>query len=169
MIDFFIDCVPPTVTAQQKGEKTVLRKDWQERKAAGKSTHATRHFKKKAVQEAEEQFIRWLLPHAPNLPIVGAVRFEVRFIWPWRAADLKKRQKGEIKRPVLLKDTKPDTDNLIKLMKDVMTGCRYWYDDGQVAEEDIRKGWGDRPGIHIRVLPCLDDYVPPLCEEDITP
>jgi Holliday junction resolvase RusA-like endonuclease len=39
------------------------------------------------------------------------------------------------------KVTKPDTDNLEKLLKDSMTGTGFWEDDAQVAVEIITKRW----------------------------
>ena len=45
--------------------------------------------------------------------------------------------------------TKPDTDNLQKLLKDCMTALNFWYDDAQVVEEHIGKYWSDIPGIWI--------------------
>ena len=49
------------------------------------------------------------------------------------------------------KITKPDTDNLQKLLKDCMTAVRFWSDDAQVASEVVEKFWADIPGIYIRV------------------
>ena len=45
--------------------------------------------------------------------------------------------------------SKPDTDNLNKLLKDCMTSLGFWYDDAQVVEEHIGKYWSDIPGIWI--------------------
>ena len=47
--------------------------------------------------------------------------------------------------------TKPDTDNLQKLLKDVMTQLHFWKDDAQVASEISEKFWAEVPGIFIRV------------------
>ena len=48
--------------------------------------------------------------------------------------------------------TKPDTDNLIKVLKDTMTKLRFWGDDAQVAKETIRKQWSKiKPGIAIEI------------------
>ena len=47
--------------------------------------------------------------------------------------------------------TKPDTDNLQKMLKDVMTQCGYWTDDAQVCREIVEKFWAEIPGIFIRV------------------
>ena len=47
------------------------------------------------------------------------------------------------------KATKPDTDNLEKLLKDVMTELGFWMDDAQVASELCEKFWAEIPGIYI--------------------
>jgi Holliday junction resolvase RusA-like endonuclease len=49
------------------------------------------------------------------------------------------------------KDTKPDTDNLQKLLKDIMTGLGFWTDDALVASEITEKFWAETPGIYIRI------------------
>ena len=47
--------------------------------------------------------------------------------------------------------TKPDTDNLQKLLKDCMTTVGFWKDDALVASEITEKFWAEIPGIYIRV------------------
>lgn len=47
--------------------------------------------------------------------------------------------------------TKPDTDNLQKLLKDCMTRCGFWKDDAQVASELCEKFWAEIPGIFIHI------------------
>lgn len=49
------------------------------------------------------------------------------------------------------KATKPDTDNLNKLLKDCMTDLGFWEDDALVASEVIEKYWADLPGIYIKI------------------
>ncbi|MDT1996840.1 RusA family crossover junction endodeoxyribonuclease [Carnobacterium divergens] len=49
------------------------------------------------------------------------------------------------------KTTKPDTDNLVKLLKDCMTDLNFWEDDALVASEVIEKYWADLPGIYIKI------------------
>ena len=39
------------------------------------------------------------------------------------------------------RDTKPDTDNLQKLLKDCMTAVGFWEDDAQVCSELVEKRW----------------------------
>jgi Holliday junction resolvase RusA-like endonuclease len=48
--------------------------------------------------------------------------------------------------------TKPDTDNLEKLLKDCMTEVGFWNDDAQVVKEIAEKVWTDEPtGISIEI------------------
>lgn len=47
--------------------------------------------------------------------------------------------------------TKPDTDNLQKLLKDCMTKIGFWDDDALVASEIVEKFWAEVPGIYIRI------------------
>ena len=47
--------------------------------------------------------------------------------------------------------TKPDTDNLQKLLKDCMTTVGFWKDDALVCREISEKFWADIPGIYIRI------------------
>jgi Holliday junction resolvase RusA-like endonuclease len=56
-----------------------------------------------------------------------------------------KHQNGEYK------TTRPDTDNLQKMLKDVMTHLGYWTDDALVASEIIEKFYSDIPGIYIAI------------------
>ena len=51
------------------------------------------------------------------------------------------------------KYTKPDTDNLQKLLKDCMTFCGFWQDDALVVSEIVEKFWAEHPGIWI----CIEE------------
>lgn len=46
---------------------------------------------------------------------------------------------------------KPDLDNVIKALKDAMTGI-VWRDDAQIVSLTARKYYGDVPGIKITVI-----------------
>lgn len=39
------------------------------------------------------------------------------------------------------KTTRPDTDNMIKLLKDCMTETGFWKDDAQIVQESLAKSW----------------------------
>lgn len=83
---------------------------------------------------------RALSDFVPKEPYMGAVRLVVKWCFP-----KKKHNDGEYK------TTKPDTDNLNKMLKDEMTKLGFWKDDALVASEIIEKFWADIPGIFIRV------------------
>ena len=51
----------------------------------------------------------------------------------------------------LPKDTRPDADNLAKLLLDVMSD--FWFDDAQVACLEVRKFYAEKPSICIEVVP----------------
>lgn len=78
--------------------------------------------------------------HVPVEPFQGAVRLTTWWCFPV----LGNHRDGEYK------TSKPDTDNLVKLLKDVMTDLGYWQDDAQVASEVIEKYWAEQPGIYVK-------------------
>lgn len=69
----------------------------------------------------------------------------IRLLTKWCYTATGNHKNGEYK------ITKPDTDNMIKLLKDVMTGLGYWTDDAQVASEITEKFWSEQPGIYVRI------------------
>jgi len=50
------------------------------------------------------------------------------------------------------KTTKPDTDNLIKMLKDCMTTAGFWKDDAIVCSEVTEKFLAFHPGIYVKVV-----------------
>lgn len=81
-----------------------------------------------------------LSKYKPDVPYNVGVRFITKWCFPKG-----KHSDGEYK------TTKPDTDNLQKLLKDCMTALRFWKDDALVASEITEKFWADIPGIYIRI------------------
>lgn len=124
---FFMPMIPPTVTAQQ--HRITVRN--------GKPLI----YDSPALSDARQKLLAHLSRHKPDAPMIGAVRLLVKWCFP---SD-KHHASGEYR------ITKPDTDNLQKLLKDCMTVCRYWHDDAQVASETVEKFWADIPGIFIDV------------------
>jgi Holliday junction resolvase RusA-like endonuclease len=118
---------PPTSTAQLKQLDTRGDKP--------------RFYEPPAVAEARAKLTANLAPHSPSAPLEGALRLTTKWLFPL----VRGRADGEYK------STKPDTDNLQKLLKDVMTHCRFWQDDAQVASEITEKFWSQTTGIFIRV------------------
>lgn len=84
-----------------------------------------------------------LLPHKPAEPMEGAIRLQV--FWRFPTKDKKKWGTPKI--------TRPDTDNLQKMLKDEMTRLGFWNDDAQVCDEHVRKRWAERGSISILVVP----------------
>ena len=130
---------PPTATAQQKGERI----------CGG----YIRHYKKKNVAQAEAILRDALLPYVPAEPIENrAIMFGVVWFFPYPKS-AKKHKPGYAR----WKITRPDTDNLNKLLKDCMIAVGFWKDDALVASEIIEKFWAKIPGIYIRVEELTDE------------
>ena len=126
MKQFFMAMIPPTVTAQM--HKLTVRN--------GQPIF----YDPPEAADAKDKLIANLLKYRPQEPYRKGVRLMVKWIFP------KGRHKnGEYR------ITKPDTDNLQKLLKDCMTFCGFWQDDALVASEITEKFWGDIPGIYIRI------------------
>lgn len=127
MIEFFMAMQPPTKTHQEKQVRVVN----------GKPV-----FYEPAELKAVRQKLRaYLGQHVPDQKFAGAVRLTTWWCFPLKG----KHKDGEYK------TSKPDTDNLVKMLKDVMTELHFWEDDAQVASEVIEKYWAERPGIYVKV------------------
>lgn len=124
--EFFMPMIPPTVTHQEKqvnvkNDKPVL-------------------YEPPELKDARAKLTAYLSKHVPESPYCGAVRLLVKWCFPKG-----RHRDGEYK------TTKPDTDNLNKLLKDCMTECRFWKDDALVASEICEKFWAEMPGIYVRI------------------
>ena len=71
----------------------------------------------------------------------GAISLDCAFIFA-RPKSLPKKVVDHTK--------KPDLDNLLKALKDAMTGI-VWHDDAQIVSLSARKDYGDVPGIKMVV------------------
>lgn len=127
MISFFMPMIPPTKTYQQKQVHVVNGKPVFYEPA-----------ELKAVRSKLESH---LYQHKPVKRYTSAVRLTTWWCFPITG----KHTDGEYKY------TKPDTDNLNKMLKDVMTTLGFWKDDALVASEVIEKYWSSIPGIYIKI------------------
>ena len=93
------------------------------------------------VREARAKLTAHLAGHAPKEPLQGALRLTVKWLFP----------RGKRHRDGEYKATRPDTDNLNKLLKDCMTDLHFWHDDAQVASEVCEKFYADITGIYIQL------------------
>ena len=124
-ISFFLEISPPTVTHQEKSVRV----------AKGKP----QFYEPSNLKAARATFTRLLKRNRPDAPLRGAVRLLVR----WQFPHGKSHKDGE------WKSTRPDTDNLQKLLKDCMTDAGFWKNDAQVASETCEKIWSATPGLYI--------------------
>lgn len=125
---FFIAMKPPTATAQEKQVRVV----------GGRPIF----YDPPAVKAAKKLLTAHLAPHRPDTPLEGALELCAIWLFP----------KGKTHKNGEWRTTKPDTDNLQKLLKDCMTRCGYWKDDAQVVREVVEKRWVDEPaGIYIEI------------------
>ena len=127
-MDFFLAIDPPTATHQEKQVRIVHGKPL--------------FYDPAPVKDAKNLIIAHLYPHKPDQPLTGAVSLSTVWLFP----------KGRAHKNGEWRITKPDTDNLQKLLKDCMTRCGFWKDDAQVCRETIEKRWADAPsGIYIEI------------------
>lgn len=125
-IEFFMPMEPPTVTAQE--HKVAVIK--------GKPVF----FDPPEVKNARSKLVAHLAKHKPRKQIETGCRLITKWCFPRG-----QHRDGEYR------ISKPDTDNLQKLLKDCMTACNFWQDDALVASEVAEKFWSEVPGIYIRI------------------
>ena len=125
--EFFMPMKPPTMTHQEKQWTVINDKPVPYEPA-----------ELKAVRAKLESH---LAQHVPEKKYIRAVRLVTKWCFPIKG----KHQDGEYK------ITKPDTDNLQKMLKDIMTHLGYWTDDAIVASEITEKFWATMPGIYIKI------------------
>lgn len=126
-IDFFMAMEPPTCTHQEKQVHVVKGKP--------------AFYEPAELKAARSKLRAHMSRHVPAEPFHGAVRLTTWWCFPCNGNHCN----GEYK------TSRPDTDNLVKLLKDVMTDLGFWKDDAQVASEVIEKYWNDIPGIYVKV------------------
>ena len=128
---FKLKMIPPTATAQQKGERVI--------------NGYVHHYKKKNVAAAEAILRDALLPYVPKEPLEDMpIHLDVIWMFPYPKSS-RKHMQGSYRR----KYTRPDTDNLNKMLKDVMTDMGFWKDDALISTENVMKLYSDEPGIVI--------------------
>ena len=131
-MEIFLNLTPLTVTAQE--HKVVVRNG------------RPKFYDTPRLKAARSLYESALRPHCPEQPLEGPLALTVRWHFP-----SKTHREGE------WRVTRPDTDNLQKLLKDCMTRVGFWKDDAQVCQETVVKCWTRaKPGLSIEVVK-LDD------------
>jgi len=127
-MNFFIAMTPPTATAQERKVRIYKNKPI--------------FYDPPAVKEAKAKLSAYLSINRPMQSYEGPVSLRTLWLFP----------RGKSHRNGDWRCTRPDTDNLQKMLKDCMTKTGYWKDDAQVAREIIEKRWSDEPcGIYIEI------------------
>ena len=122
---------PPTITAQQNKVTLVNKKPV--------------FYKPEKLKQARSTIVKHLKPFKPLKPIEGPIKLQVIWRFP----------RGKKHKHLEWRVTRPDTDNLEKMLKDCMTEVGFWIDDAQVVVEHVEKLWSDDPtgiAIEIQVL-----------------
>lgn len=126
-IDFFMTMVPPTVTHQEKQIHVVN----------GKPVY----YEPAELKAARQKLNAHLARFKPAEKYKGPIALLTKWCFPVKG----KHKNGEYR------TSKPDTDNLQKLLKDCMTDVGFWKDDALVCREITEKFWADVPGVYIRI------------------
>lgn len=136
MIDINIDCIPPKHTAQ--GSNQIL-KTKSGRFFIGKKTNSN-------AKATQNELFNLLYPYRPEQPLEKPLRVEIKWVYPYRKSEPKKNRTSE-----KYCDTRPDVDNICKLLFDMMTRIGFWIDDSQIADLHFTKVWDNKPRIEIRI------------------
>lgn len=127
MIEFFMPMADvPTCTHQEKKVAIIKNKPI--------------FYEPANLKAARQKLMAYLGQYVPETPYCCGIRLIVKWCF----------SRGRHKAGTY-KTTKPDTDNLQKLLKDCMTRVGFWEDDALVASEIVEKFWSDIPGIYIRI------------------
>lgn len=105
------------------------------------------HYEKKEVKFTRNMYHLKIVSAMGGLAKIphfdGAVSCSVTFFY-----SIKQRKKwGQPK------TSKPDCDNMVKLLLDVMTDIHIWNDDSQVAHLEVSKFYAEKPAILIVAEP----------------
>ena len=124
----------PRTTAQEKGETIKYRV------IGRKKVPYIFHFRKPEVEAMRTLFAYKLKPYRPKTPSLLPIKLEI-FVY----FDVKESSKwGKYK------NTKPDCDNYVKELKDVMTLLGFWGDDAQVVDLHVVKYFAEKGSLVIR-------------------
>ena len=136
--EFFIPMAhPPDVTHQEK-DITFVMKD-------GKPK--PRVYEGAELKAVRQLFMDHFAGHTPEQKFTGALQCVIKWCYP---ADWKHP-------PGTWKITKPDCDNLVKLILDCCTSLGFWKDDALISSLIVQKFYDNIPGIYVCIENIGDD------------
>ena len=119
----------PKGTAQEKGERIAYRFE------GGRKIPYIDHYRKPEVQASRNQLTLMMKKYRPKQPSDRPIRLMVCLYF-------------NISKPKKLwgkyKTTRPDCDNYVKEIKDVMTDLKFWNDDAQVVDLRVIKRYSEK-------------------------
>lgn len=124
-MQFFVPMKIPTVTHQEKQVHVVNGKPI--------------FYEPADLKQARADLTDYLAQYAPKKPLAGPVELVVKFCFPLVTGSYDGQYKT----------TKPDCDNLVKLLQDVMNKLNYFEDDRLVVSLIAQKFWAKIPGLFI--------------------
>lgn len=98
----------------------------QQRKIGGRNTHPTQ-----GLRYARAAWQALLERHKPAKPMDGPVSLSVSLCYHTKSRAVE----------LAPKTSRPDGDNLLKIIKDAATKAGWWIDDAQVYDEHITRYW----------------------------
>lgn len=99
---------------------------------------------------ADQEMLRWQIkPHAPKVPLEGAIYLEMTFYMPIPKGS--KIQMRMMANGTVLPIKRPDIDNLAYLLTNAMKGIMY-EDDSQIVDLVLRKRYGEDPKTVVKVV-----------------
>ena len=126
-ISFLMEMEPPSTTEQERRVRIIRGRPI--------------FYDPPKIKKAKADLTNHLITHIPDNPMEGPLTLTTIWYFP----------KGNSHRDGEWRTSRPDTDNLQKLLKDCMTKIGFWRDDSQVCREWIEKHWSDSPGIFIKI------------------
>lgn len=153
---FFIPMKKIPTTAQQK-KIAVKKSKWKDSQGREFIEAKPIVYEDAQLGEARAMLMSELWQRSPETPMGGNLSLVTIWCFPipkYGKAEVYGEDGEKIKVCVSdgsRKGTRPDTDNLVKLFKDVMTAVGFWYDDSQVCSESISKIYGSVVGVYVEV------------------
>ena len=103
--------------------------------------------------ETKADFLTQCLMHKPSVPLTGPVSVSCLAVFGRPKGHFRTGKFSNQLNPRTAKHwhtSKPDRDNVDKLILDSLTGI-FWRDDSQVCAGGVSKMYGDRPRIEIEI------------------
>lgn len=121
----------------------------QQRKTSYNRYHGIKSYPAASYVQAKRVLTRALTPHRVPEPFKGPILLEVEYRYETK----------EKKKFYKLKTTRPDGDNLIKVLKDRMTELGFFNDDSEVAIESMSRFYVPRGegGISVYIAEVSED------------